>query len=58
MNKTSEIEALLGQASWQEERRKLRSLLLKSGLSESVKWGKLCYYSFQGANVAIIYGMK
>lgn len=57
MNQTSEIEALLGQASWQEERRKLRSLLLKSGLSESVKWGKLCY-SFQGANVAIIYGMK
>lgn len=57
MTANEEIERLLGQANWQKERRKLRSVLLESGLGESVKWGKLCY-SLGEAKIAIIYGMK
>lgn len=53
----SEVEALLAQTSWHDERRKLRAILLECGLSEGVKWGKLCY-AHQGANIAIIYGLK
>ncbi|NIC06167.1 YdeI/OmpD-associated family protein [Billgrantia bachuensis] len=51
------VEALLSKTEWQEERKKLRAMLLECGLSEDVKWGKLCY-SFQGSNVAIIFAMK
>jgi uncharacterized protein YdeI (YjbR/CyaY-like superfamily) len=54
---SSDVKALLDQSNWQQERRKLRALLLSGELSESVKWGKLCY-SFDGAKVAIFYGMK
>lgn len=53
----SEVESLLNQKNWQDERRRLRDILLDSGLEERVKWGKLCY-AWQGSNVAIIYGMK
>lgn len=52
-----EVEELLNQENWQKERRKLRDILLGSGLEERVKWGKLCY-AWEGSNVAIIYGMK
>ena len=53
----SEVEDLLNQKNWQDERRRLRDMLLDSGLEERVKWGKLCY-AWEGSNVAIIYGMK
>ena len=53
----AQIEDLLNQKNWQDERRKLRDILLDSGLEECVKWGKLCY-AHEGSNVAIIYGMK
>ncbi|GLO79998.1 YdeI/OmpD-associated family protein [Sulfitobacter pontiacus] len=53
----SEVESLLNQKNWQDERRRLRDILLDSSLEERVKWGKLCY-AWQGSNVAIIYGMK
>ncbi len=53
----SGIEALLGKQEWHEERKKLRSLVLDSGLEETVKWGKLCF-SHEGNNVAIIQCMK
>lgn len=53
----SEVESLLNQKNWQDERRRLRDMLLDSGLEEGVKWGKLCY-AWEGSNVAIIYGMK
>ncbi len=53
----SEVESLLNQKNWRDERRKLRDILLGSGLEERVKWGKLCY-AWEGNNVAIIYGMK
>lgn len=52
-----DIEKLIRQESWREERLKLRSLALDCGLEESVKWGKLCY-AFNGANVAIIFCLK
>ena len=51
------VQDLLNQKNWQDERRKLREILLDSGLEERVKWGKLCY-AWEGSNVAIIYGMK
>jgi uncharacterized protein YdeI (YjbR/CyaY-like superfamily) len=51
------VSALLDQTTWQVERRKLRSLLLESGLKEGVNLGMLCY-SLGQANVAIIYGMR
>ena len=53
----SEVESLLNQKSWQDERRRLRDILLDCGLEERVKWGKLCY-AWEDSNVAIIYGMK
>lgn len=56
-NKYSEVQQLLDQKNWQEERGKLRSLVLDCGLDEEVKWGKLCY-TFQGNNVVIVYGLK
>lgn len=55
--RNSDVEMLLAKEDWQLERRKLRSMILATGLSEAVKWGKLCY-GFEGSNVAIIYGMK
>ena len=53
----SEVESLLNQKNWQDERRRLRDILLDCGLEERVKWGKLCY-AWEDSNVAIIYGMK
>ncbi|MEQ8903629.1 MAG: YdeI/OmpD-associated family protein [Roseovarius sp.] len=57
MTDDTEVEDLLNQENWQDERRKLRDILLDSGLEERVKWGKLCY-AWDDSNVAIIYGMK
>lgn len=58
MNDTNpKVEALLGQPQWHEEREKLRAIALSCQLTESVKWGKLCY-SVQDGNVAMIFGMK
>ncbi|RCV88356.1 YdeI/OmpD-associated family protein [Billgrantia montanilacus] len=51
------VEALLNKTEWQEERKKLRAMLLDCELDEDVKWGKLCY-SFQDSNVAVIFAMK
>lgn len=51
------VEDLLNQKNWQDERRKLRDILLDCDLEERVKWGKLCY-AWDDSNVAIIYGMK
>lgn len=42
---------------WPEEIRQLRSILLGSGLTEEIKWGKPCY-SRDGKNIAIIQEMK
>jgi uncharacterized protein YdeI (YjbR/CyaY-like superfamily) len=42
---------------WQDEFRKLRTIILDCGLTEELKWGKPCY-SFQGNNVVLIHGFK
>jgi uncharacterized protein YdeI (YjbR/CyaY-like superfamily) len=42
---------------WQQEFKKLRTIILDCGLTEELKWGKPCY-SFQGSNVVIIQGFK
>jgi len=53
----SRVAAILRNQNWLEERKLLRDLLLDSHLDEAVKWGKLCY-TWQGGNVAIIFGLK
>lgn len=57
MTKQPDVKDLLDKKKWQNERKKLRALLLDCGLEENVKWSKLCYSHDRG-NVAIIYGMK
>jgi len=42
---------------WPEELRALRAILLDCGLSEEFKWRGPCY-TFDGGNVAIIWGFK
>jgi uncharacterized protein YdeI (YjbR/CyaY-like superfamily) len=42
---------------WREEMEKLRMIILESGLTEELKWGKPCY-TFQKSNVVIIQGFK
>ena len=42
---------------WQEEFRKLRTIILSRGLTEELKWGKPCY-TFQQGNVVLIHGFK
>lgn len=43
--------------AWQGEMQKLRSILLKCGLEEELKWGKPCF-TYEGSNVAIIQPFK
>ena len=57
MDEATDIQRLLSQPKWNAERRLLREVLLRCGLGECVKWSKLCY-TIDGANVALIYGMK
>jgi len=52
------VDAFIASAKkWQEEFKKLRSILLDSELTEEFKWGGPCY-TFQGKNVVIINGLK
>ena len=44
-------------AKWQEEFRKLRTIILGCGLTEELKWGKPCY-TFEQSNVVLIHGFK
>lgn len=44
-------------ALWRREGQKLREILLKSGLTEELKWGKPCY-TYDGKNVCIVQRMK
>ena len=43
--------------NWQEEIRKLRTIVLDCGLMEELKWGVPCY-TFQKSNIVIISGLK
>lgn len=52
------VDAFVSRAkAWQPEIRKLRSILLESGLTEDIKWGKPCF-TYEGANIAIIQPFK
>jgi uncharacterized protein YdeI (YjbR/CyaY-like superfamily) len=52
------VDAFIANAKkWQEEFKKLRTILLDSELTEEFKWGGPCY-TVQGKNVAIINGLK
>jgi uncharacterized protein YdeI (YjbR/CyaY-like superfamily) len=42
---------------WQEEYKKLRMIVLESGLTEELKWGVPCY-TFENSNVVLIHGFK
>jgi uncharacterized protein YdeI (YjbR/CyaY-like superfamily) len=42
---------------WQEEFKKLRTIMLDFQLTEDLKWGKPCY-TFQKSNIVIIQGFK
>ena len=44
-------------ATWSEEMMALRTVLLKAGLTEEIKWAKPCY-SAEGNNIAIMQPMK
>ncbi len=38
------VDAFLGMATkWQKEMEKLRKVVLDTGLTEELKWGKPCY---------------
>jgi len=57
-NKNPEVDAYLKKAKqWRKEFEKLRTVLLASGLTEELKWGKPCY-AFGKSNVAILQGFK
>jgi|SRR5580698_1002825 uncharacterized protein YdeI (YjbR/CyaY-like superfamily) len=52
------VDAFIANAKkWQEEFKKLRTILLDSELTEDFKWGGPCY-TLQGKNVIIINGLK
>jgi uncharacterized protein YdeI (YjbR/CyaY-like superfamily) len=42
---------------WQEEYKKLRTIVLECGLTEELKWGVPCY-TFEDKNVVLIHGFK
>jgi uncharacterized protein YdeI (YjbR/CyaY-like superfamily) len=52
------VDTFLRQAKkWQQEMKKLRTILLDCGLTEELKWGKPCY-TFQETNIVLILGFK
>jgi uncharacterized protein YdeI (YjbR/CyaY-like superfamily) len=59
MNRTNpKVDGYLRKAKkWQEESKKLRTIILHCGLTEELKWGKPCY-TFQDSNIIIIQGFK
>jgi uncharacterized protein YdeI (YjbR/CyaY-like superfamily) len=59
MNRTnSKVDGYLRRAKkWQQESKKLRTIILDCGLTEELKWGKPCY-TFQNSNIVIIQGFK
>jgi len=59
MNKMNpKVDAFINKAGqWQEEYRKLRTILLDSGLTEDLKWGVPCY-TLDNKNVVIMHGFK
>jgi uncharacterized protein YdeI (YjbR/CyaY-like superfamily) len=58
MESYPDVDAYLAAAEqWPDEIAALRPVLLGTGLTEEIKWGKPCY-SHDGANIAIVQEMK
>jgi len=56
--KNPKVDAFLREAEqWQEEFKKLRSIILSCPLTEELRWGKPCY-TFQNGNIVLIHGFK
>ncbi len=54
----TEVDAFIkGAKQWQAEFDKLRKIILSSGLTENLRWGKPCY-TFQNSNIVLIHGFK
>lgn len=57
-NMNPKVDAYLERAkTWQKELQKLRSIVLKSGLIEELKWGQPCY-TLQNKNVVLMHTFK
>jgi uncharacterized protein YdeI (YjbR/CyaY-like superfamily) len=57
-NDSPKVEAFVREAQeWQEETKRLRTIIRGFGLTEELKWGKPCY-TFEGRNVVLIQGFK
>jgi len=59
MHKTNpKVDGFIRKATqWQEEYKKLRSIILDSGLTEDLKWGVPCY-TLGKSNIVLIHGFK
>src|SRR6516162_7862042 len=52
------VDAFVNRAkSWQQELKKLRTIILDCGLHEELKWGVPCY-TFQKSNIVLIHVFK
>jgi uncharacterized protein YdeI (YjbR/CyaY-like superfamily) len=57
-NVNSNVDEFISKAEkWQDEFRKLRSILLGCQLTEEWKWGKPCY-TFENNNIVLMHGFK
>ncbi|MBZ0200769.1 MAG: YdeI/OmpD-associated family protein [Ignavibacteriaceae bacterium] len=57
-NKNLTVDAYLSKAKkWRREMEGLRTILLRCGLTEELKWGKPCYL-FENSNIVIIQAFK
>jgi uncharacterized protein YdeI (YjbR/CyaY-like superfamily) len=57
-NMNPRVDAFINSAEkWQEEFRKLRTILLGFQLTEELKWGKPCY-TFENNNIVLMHGFK
>lgn len=57
MTEDPRVAMLLAQENWNAERRRLREIVLSTGLEERIRWGKLCYAT-AGNNVSVIFALK
>ena len=56
--RTPEVDAYIDKAEqWQEELRKLRTIILGCGLTEQIKWDQVCF-TWEGKNVLLIHELK
>lgn len=54
----SKVDSYFNKATkWQEELKKLRSIIIDCGLQEELKWGNPCYM-YQENNIVLLHGFK